>query len=70
MTARDDVRACADRYMPFGDFNEPIGVTAQLAPAEGYRADARSATYAARAASQGRRSSSPSAARCACARTE
>jgi len=42
--ARDDVRALADRYMPFGDFNELIGVTAQLALAERYRDDDRSAT--------------------------
>ncbi len=42
--ARDDVRALADRYMPFGDFNELIGVTAQLALAERYRGDGRSAT--------------------------
>jgi hypothetical protein len=44
MTAREDVRAFADRSMPFGDLNEPIGVTAQLALAERYRADERSAT--------------------------
>jgi 2-methylisocitrate lyase-like PEP mutase family enzyme len=42
--ARDDVRALADRYMPFGDLNELIGVTAQLALAERYRDDDRSAT--------------------------
>jgi len=42
--ARDDVLALADRYMPFADFNELIGVTAQLALAERYRADERSAT--------------------------
>ena len=42
--ARDDVLALADRYMPFADFNELIGVTAQLALAERYREDERSAT--------------------------
>ena len=42
--ARDDVRALADLYMPFGEFNELIGVTAQLALAERYRGDDRSAT--------------------------
>jgi len=42
--ARDDVLALADRYMPFGDFNELIGVTAQLALAERYRDDGRSTT--------------------------
>ena len=42
--ARDDVRSLADRYMPFGEFNELIGVTAQLAMAERYRDDDRSAT--------------------------
>jgi 2-methylisocitrate lyase-like PEP mutase family enzyme len=42
--ARDDVLSLADRYMPFGDFNELIGVTAQLALAERYRDDDRSAT--------------------------
>jgi 2-methylisocitrate lyase-like PEP mutase family enzyme len=42
--ARDDVRSLADLYMPFGDFNELIGVTAQLALAERYRDDDRSAT--------------------------
>jgi len=34
--AHDDVRALADRYMPFREFNELIGVTAQLALAERY----------------------------------
>ena len=42
--ARGDVRSLADLYMPFGDFNELIGVTAQLALAERYRDDDRSAT--------------------------
>lgn len=41
---RDDVRSLAERYMAFGDFNELIGVTAQLALAERYRDDDRSAT--------------------------
>ena len=42
--ARDDVQALKDRYMPFRDFNELIGVNAQLALAERYKDDARSAT--------------------------
>ena len=42
--ARDDVLSLGDRYMPFGDFNDLIGVTAQLALAERYRDDERSAT--------------------------
>jgi 2,3-dimethylmalate lyase len=42
--ARDDVLSLADRYMPFGDFNDLIGVTAQLALAERYRDEDRSAT--------------------------
>ena len=42
--ARDDVLSLGDRYMPFGDFNDLIGVTAQLALAERYRDDDRSAT--------------------------
>ena len=42
--ARDDVRSLADLYMPFGEFNELIGVTAQLALGERYRDDDRSAT--------------------------
>jgi len=42
--AGDDVLSLADRYMPFSDFNELIGVTAQLALAERYRDDDRSAT--------------------------
>src|SRR2546427_348734 len=42
--ARDDVRSLADLYMPFGEFNDLIGVTAQLALAERYRDDDRSAT--------------------------
>ncbi|PYM32482.1 MAG: carboxyvinyl-carboxyphosphonate phosphorylmutase [Candidatus Rokuibacteriota bacterium] len=41
---RDDVLALKDRYMSFRDFNELIGVTAQLELAERYRDDARSAT--------------------------
>src|SRR5438552_1639853 len=41
--ARDDVLSLKDRYMPFRDFNELIGVTAQLALAERYTDDARSA---------------------------
>ena len=42
--ARDDVLSLADRYMPFAEFNELIGVTGQLALAERYRDDDRSAT--------------------------
>src|SRR5262249_19473336 len=42
--ARDDVLSLADRYMPFAEFNELIGATAQLALAERYRDDDRSAT--------------------------
>ena len=42
--ARDDVQGLTDLYMPFGDFNELIGVTAQLALAERYRDDDRAAT--------------------------
>jgi 2-methylisocitrate lyase-like PEP mutase family enzyme len=41
---RDDVLSLRDRYMNFRDFNELIGVTAQLELAERYRDDARSAT--------------------------
>ena len=41
---RDDVLALKDRYMNFRDFNELIGVTAQLELAERYRDDARSVT--------------------------
>ena len=41
---RDDVLTLKDRYMNFRDFNELIGVTAQLELAERYRDDARSAT--------------------------
>jgi len=37
--ARDDVRALAERYMPFRDFNELIGVTAQMALAERYQGE-------------------------------
>jgi 2-methylisocitrate lyase-like PEP mutase family enzyme len=44
LRARDDVLSLADRYMPFADFNDLIGVTAQLALAERYRDDDRSAT--------------------------
>ena len=42
--ARDDVRSLADRYLPFGEFNELIGVTDQIALADRYRDDDRSAT--------------------------
>ena len=41
---RDDVLSLKDRYMPFRDFNELIGVNAQLALAERYKDDERSAT--------------------------
>src|SRR3989442_1614570 len=41
---RGGVQALKDRYMPFRDFNELIGVNAQLALAERYTDDARSAT--------------------------
>ena len=41
---RDDVLSLKDRYIPFRDFNELIGVTAQLGLAERYKDDARSAT--------------------------
>src|SRR6266705_4728144 len=44
LKARDDVLSLKDRYMPFRDFNELIGVNAQLALAERYKDDARSAT--------------------------
>ena len=44
LKARDDVLALKDRYMPFRDFNELIGVNAQLALAERYADGARSAT--------------------------
>lgn len=44
VTSRDDVASLKDRYMNFRDFNELIGVTAQLALAERYRDDERSAT--------------------------
>jgi carboxyvinyl-carboxyphosphonate phosphorylmutase len=40
---RDDVTSLAERYMSFREFNELIGVTAQLALAERYRDDERSA---------------------------
>jgi 2-methylisocitrate lyase-like PEP mutase family enzyme len=39
---RDDVTSLAERYMPFREFNELIGVTAQLELAERYRDDERS----------------------------
>jgi 2-methylisocitrate lyase-like PEP mutase family enzyme len=39
---RDDVGALVDRYLPFREFNDLIGVTAQLALAERYKAEARS----------------------------
>ncbi|OGL08443.1 MAG: carboxyvinyl-carboxyphosphonate phosphorylmutase [Candidatus Rokubacteria bacterium RIFCSPLOWO2_02_FULL_73_56] len=42
--AHDDVRALADRYMPFREFNELIGVTAQLGLAERYGDAERAAT--------------------------
>ena len=35
--ARDDVRALADRYMPFGDFNRLIGAVEQMAMADRYK---------------------------------
>ena len=41
--ARDDVLSLKDRYVPFGEFNELIGVTAQLALADRYKDDDRSA---------------------------
>jgi hypothetical protein len=34
---RDDVLAFADRYMPFTEFNELIGVTEQMALGERYK---------------------------------
>ena len=37
--ARDDVLALADRYMPFRDFNQLIGVTAHMALAERYQSE-------------------------------
>lgn len=37
LEARDDVRGLADRYMPFAEFNELIGVREQLALADRYR---------------------------------
>src|SRR5439155_23293088 len=37
LKARDDVLSLKDRYMPFRDFNELIGVNAQLALAERYK---------------------------------
>lgn len=39
--ARDDVLSLEDRYMPFREFNELIGVTAQLELAERYKDDGR-----------------------------
>src|SRR2546427_11592926 len=41
---RDDVQGLTDLYMPFGDFNELIGVTAQLSLADRYLDDDRAAT--------------------------
>ncbi len=41
--ARDDVLSLKDRYVPFREFNELIGVTAQLALADRYTDDDRSA---------------------------
>lgn len=41
--ARDDVLSLKDRYVPFREFNELIGVTAQLALADRYKDDDRSA---------------------------
>jgi len=35
--ARDDVRALADRYMPFAEFNDLIGVTDQMRLADRYK---------------------------------
>lgn len=43
VTARDDVLSLKDRYIPFRDFNELIGVNAQLGLAERYKGDDRSA---------------------------
>lgn len=37
LEARDDVHGLADRYMPFAEFNELIGVKEQLALADRYR---------------------------------
>ncbi len=37
--ARDDVLGLADRYMPFRDFNELIGVGAQMTLAERYQGE-------------------------------
>ncbi len=37
LEARDDVHGLADRYMPFTEFNELIGVREQLALADRYR---------------------------------
>ncbi len=39
LKGRDDVGALADRYLPFREFNELIGVAAQLALAERYKGD-------------------------------
>jgi carboxyvinyl-carboxyphosphonate phosphorylmutase len=44
LRTRDDVRALQDRYVGFRDFNELIGVNAQLELAERYRDAERSAT--------------------------
>ena len=37
--ARDDVLALTERYMPFRDFNQLIGVTAQMSLAERYQSE-------------------------------
>ena len=37
--SRDDVLALADRYIPFREFNDLIGVTQQLALAQHYAAE-------------------------------
>ena len=39
LRARDAVAPLMDRYFPFGDFNDLIGVTAQMALADRYRDD-------------------------------
>ncbi|HEV8639474.1 MAG TPA: isocitrate lyase/PEP mutase family protein [Methylomirabilota bacterium] len=41
LRAGDDARSLADRYIAFREFNDLIGVTAQLALAERYRDDGR-----------------------------
>jgi 2-methylisocitrate lyase-like PEP mutase family enzyme len=40
LKARDDVGALADRYLPFREFNDLIGVATHLALAERYKGDA------------------------------